>query len=594
MVLPNELGLDQDGRTRAGLGFAIPAQPAVRLILIGALVSAPLMALALANVGGLSVLWHNLHWSLASVAGFAAVLVAARSAAGREGAIRRAAAVAFGLWMLSSVTWGVLALFGSTSIPSIATVFAAAMFVPAAFVLVKAVHGRLTIAEEVAVYFDSALLVILIGTVLVLVHGSAALALPSFSGINALAFPTAFLGLAAAGVVVFGAIRVPLAPRGGFALVAGSAIIGVANLGFVVPTMTGLVSGSIPGVLFSVGTLVAAFGAATWRDEADDSPRYTAVTRWVSRVIGPTAASVTFLVLLLTLAPPLDWLVRVSAFVTGILVVTRQALLLRERTNTLAQLRTLHEENERVQDQLLNASRMAAVGELAAGVAHEVNNPLTFILGPAELLLLDLDVDDPRRRDIETIRDAALRARSIVRALSDFARPGKPELASTDLPDLATRMTDLVRYPLTQAGVMITESHAELPLIELDKQAMQQVILNVLTNAMQAMPDGGSLRIASSIRGSDAVVTITDDGVGMDEIVAAQAFVPFYSARRASGALGLGLSVSLGLVESHGGTIRLKSAAGEGTTVEISLPMTAAGLAHDRADRYAPSSFVPA
>lgn len=282
-----------------------------------------------------------------------------------------------------------------------------------------------------------------------------------------------------------------------------------------------------------------------------------------------------------------EGIVRVAAFVTGTVFIIRQALLLRERTNMLAEVRTVHEENdrlvralrgellerERVQDQLVNATRLAAVGELAAGVAHEVNNPLTSVLGFAEILLEDLDLGDPRREDVQTIREAALRARSIIRALRDFARPLQPELVPTDLPDLVVRMTDLVRYPLTQAGVVIIESHADLPRIELDPQAMQQVILNVLTNAMQAMPEGGSLRIATAIRGSQAVITIADDGTGMDEVVAARAFVPFFSGRHTVESPGLGLSISLGLVESHRGTIRLDSADGVGTTVEISLPI---------------------
>lgn len=568
-----------------------PAEPAVRVILLGLLVSTPLMILALGDVGGLSVLWHNLHWILASVAAFAATLLGARSASGRVGTIRRAAAAAFGLWMLSTVTSGLLALIGASSIPSVATGFAAAMFVPAAFVLIKAVQGRLTLAEEVAVYFDSALLVMLIGVVLILAHGQAALARPTLTSVSALAFPTAFFGLAAAALVVFMAIRLPLAPRGGFVLVAGSAIIGLANLGSVTPTVTGSVAAGIPAALFSVGTLVAAFGAATWRDETDDSPRYVAATRYFTRVVGPTAASVTFLALLLTLTPPIDTIIRFVAFVTGILVVTRQALLLRERTHTLSEVRTLHDENdrlvnelraelierERVQDQLLHASRLAAVGELAEGVAHEVNNPLTAVLGFSEILLEDLEPEDPRRPDIETIRDAALRARSIVRGLRDFARPLDPQLVPTDLRDLISRMLDLVRFPLARSGVIIRETHAELPLIQLDPQAIQQVVLNVLTNAMQAMPEGGTLRVESSIRGTDVVVRISDDGVGMDDSVASQAFVPFFSARHAAGSTGLGLSVSVGLVESHNGTITLESAPGVGTTVEITLPIVAGG-----------------
>ena len=538
---------------RQKVPFGLPAEPAVRVILLGVLLTAPLMVLAAANADGERALWTNLQWSVASTFAFAATVVGARSAAGRAGTIRRAGVVAFGLWMLSNLTWGLLALVGSTSIPSIASVFAAAMFVPAVFILVKAVHGRLTTAEEVAVYFDSALLLILIGTVLLVIHGAAAFALPSITGISALVFPTAFFGLAAAGLVAFGAIRLPLAPRGGLALIAGTAIIGVAHLGFVVPYVTGSVAGPLPGVLFSVGTLVAAYGAATWRDETDDSPRYVAATTYLSRVIGPTAASVTFLALLVTAPPTIEGILRALAFVTGTVFIIRQALLLRERTHMLDEVRSLHDENDRlvdelraeliergrVQDHLVNTSRLAAVGELAAGVAHEVNNPLTAVLGFSEILLQDLAPDDPNRADVQTIRDAALRARTIVRALRDFARPLEPQLAPTDLPELVTKMIDLVRFPLTRSGVIIRESHGELPLIELDPQAIQQVVLNVLTNAMQAMPEGGALGVETSIRGSRAIVRITDNGVGMDESAAAQAFVPFFSARDATESTGL-------------------------------------------------------
>jgi signal transduction histidine kinase len=310
-----------------------------------------------------------------------------------------------------------------------------------------------------------------------------------------------------------------------------------------------------------------------------------------------------FVALLVALPSPVEGMVSVVAFMTGTLFVFRLSLLLRDRTTMLAEVRSIHEENDRLvgelraellerkrdQDQLLNETRLAAVGELAAGVAHEVNNPLTSVLGFAEILLEDLDHEDPRRQDVQTIRDSALRVRAVVRALRDFAGPGPPEMTPTDLPELVTRMTDLVRFPLTRAGVIIAESHAELPLITLDPQAIQQVIFNVLTNAMQAMPDGGTLRIESSIQGSTAVVTITDDGVGMDETVAAQAFVPFFSARRADGSSGLGLSASLGLVESHRGTIRLSSEEGVGTTVEISLPIVT-----DRTRRDDPFTLVPA
>lgn len=214
-MVPTELSLDPHGGIRPRVSFAVSIEPAIRVILLGAALSAPLIVLGIANTGGFRTLWNNLHWILSSAAAFGATLIGARTATGRAGTIRRASAVTFGLWMLANIAWALLALFEIASIPSIADIFTVSLFIPSIFVLVKAVEGRLSIAEEVAVYFDSALVVILVGTILILVHGPTALALPSPSGISALAYPTAFIGLAGAGMVAFVAIRLPVAPRGG-------------------------------------------------------------------------------------------------------------------------------------------------------------------------------------------------------------------------------------------------------------------------------------------------------------------------------------------------------------------------------------------
>jgi signal transduction histidine kinase len=402
-----------------------------------------------------------------------------------------------------------------------------------------------------------------------------------------------FLTVAGAGVVTLVAIRHPVRLTGGFPMLAGAAVIGIAFLGWLVPAALGEVTpGDLSSHLFSVGVLIVGVGAATWRDETATGRTYMAVSGWLSRGIGPLAAGITLLGLLRDSSEiePLDPVIRLTVFITGVMFIVRQALLLRERTVALSEIRELQSENHRlvdelraelaerirVQDQLVETSRMAAIGELAAGVAHEINNPLTGVLGYSELLLDDLDAADPRRADVQTIRTEAMRARSIVRALRDFARPRPPQPVPTDLDELVARTVDLVRYPLELSGVMIEESYAEMPAVELDPQAIQQVVLNVVTNAMQAMPDGGTLRVRTAAHGAEAVVTIEDDGVGMEEAVAAQAFVPFFSGRRSSGAPGLGLSVSLGLVESHHGSIRLHSQIGVGTTVEIRLPLIVA------------------
>src|SRR5437879_1679789 len=149
---------------------------------------------------------------------------------------------------------------GAGDRPSVADLFVFALLVPGLFIIPASIRGRLSRAEKAAVYIDSALVFCLLFTVLALIHGPAALALPSASWAIALAYPTAFIGLAGAGLVSLIAARYPLAPRGALALIAGSATIGIAYLGWVAPTAKGDQAGELSSVLFTVGTLVAAFG----------------------------------------------------------------------------------------------------------------------------------------------------------------------------------------------------------------------------------------------------------------------------------------------------------------------------------------------
>ena len=580
------------------LALPRPRSAASWTLVATALATGALIALSATNLGGLAVVWENLHWNVSAAGTAVAAALAAREVTGRERAVRAWAAATLAVWAIYNVAWSTQTAVGTLTFPSSVDVLGVLVAVPAVGVLVVSVHGLLTRAEEAAVYIDAALVTAAIAAILVMVYGTTAYTAGGPAILLAFGYPLEYLSIAGAGLVALLAIRHPVAPRSGYALVAGVAIVGVSYLFWVVPTATGSATpGQLVGHAFSIGILVAGYGAITWREAVDHRPRVAAGAASLSRAIGPVAAGIVLVSILGEASLPIE-LQRPHQFVTlvaGGLFLLRQGLLLRERSLHLDEVRRLHEENDRlvgelradlverarVHDHLVNASRMAAVGELAAGVAHEVNNPLTGVLGYAEILLEDLAEGDPRRADVATIRNEALRARAIVRALRDFARPRAPEPTPTDLPTLVTQTLDLVRYPLVRGGVIITESHGKLPPIELDPQAIQQVVLNVLTNAMQAMPDGGTLTVETAVAGTDALVKITDTGVGMDEAVAAQAFVPFFSARRESGAPGLGLSVSLGLVESHRGTIRLDSQPGSGTSVEIRLPLTtslAAGL----------------
>jgi signal transduction histidine kinase len=246
-----------------------------------------------------------------------------------------------------------------------------------------------------------------------------------------------------------------------------------------------------------------------------------------------------------------------------------------ENNGLLARVRTQLVEVQRVQQQLVQASKLGAVGELAAAVAHEVNNPLTGILGYAELLMDELPEDDPRHDEASVIRDEAVRARSIVKALLEFARPRQPQRIPTNLNDLARSTFELVRFRASAANVRIAANYGELPCLEIDADAFRQVLLNLFNNAIDAMPRGGRLNLATVDTAERVGIRVTDEGIGMDEEMRGRIFTPFFSTRSVAGeGNGLGLSVSLQVVESHGGTIEVESVPGKGSAFTVWLPRT--------------------
>jgi len=565
-----------------------------RVLVVGAIVTGVLIVLAFVDSGRVG-LWQNLHWNASALTAFLIVTMSAGGQTGRDRIVRTSAAVGVGMWALANLLWAAQVATNQRVIPSLPDVLAAAVLIPGAVVLVSYVRGRVSRAVELAVYIDAAVVGTTVFAYLLIGLGPAIERLGGIGGVLSVAAPFAYLTMAAAGLVALLATEHPVSIRGGYPIVVGIGVIGLAWIGWAVPMETGLSQpAQFASPLFSIGTLLIALGATRGPDQPA-SERYRRLAGLSFRVVAPFAASLTVVSILPIVArsADVDLALRVTVILAAALILVRQGLLLRERIRVVGELQVVRGENERlvatlrqelaerarVQDQLLVASRMAAIGELAAGVAHEVNNPLTGVLGYSELLLQEMPEDDPRRPDVQTIWNEAMRARTIVRALRDFARPAAPMMIPADLSDLVTRALDLLRYAAKRANVMIVESHGDLPLIELDSQAIQQVLLNVLTNALQAMPEGGTLTVETFRRDPDVVIKIGDTGEGMDEGVAAQAFVPFFTRRRESGATGLGLSASLGLVEIHGGSIRLDSTVGLGTTVEIRLPISRPAVA---------------
>ena len=238
------------------------------------------------------------------------------------------------------------------------------------------------------------------------------------------------------------------------------------------------------------------------------------------------------------------------------------------------------EELRRTQQSLVQSAKLAAIGELAASVAHEINNPLTVILGNSQLLLYQLAPDSAEHRKAVSIETEANRAGKIVRDLLDFSRRREPTRAPVALHEVLERSIDLIRPKLKTAGVEVERVfNVGLPPILGDRDQLTQVFVNMVTNAVDAMDSGGSLVIETGLQQSDdgrqmVGVSFTDTGHGISPEQIERIFEPFYTTKAEGRGTGLGLSVSLGIVRAHGGTIDIESKPGVGTTVRIRLPLS--------------------
>jgi signal transduction histidine kinase len=262
-------------------------------------------------------------------------------------------------------------------------------------------------------------------------------------------------------------------------------------------------------------------------------------------------------------------------FVSLAQLVANQIGVAMENNILLARVRRQLLEVQRVQEQLVQASKLGAVGELAAAVAHEVNNPLTGILGFAELLMAEIPETDPRHAEAVVIRDEAVRSRTIIRALLEFARPRPPQRIPSDINDLARSTLDLIRFRASEANIDILAAYGKVPCLEIDADAFRQVLLNLFNNAVDAMPNGGELRVTTLVDGERVGIVVADVGVGMDDSTRGRIFTPFFTTRTgSSGGTGLGLSVSLQIVQNHGGVIDVQSEPGRGSVFTVWLPRT--------------------
>lgn len=236
-------------------------------------------------------------------------------------------------------------------------------------------------------------------------------------------------------------------------------------------------------------------------------------------------------------------------------------------------LRQRNRELERSQAQLIQAEKMAAVGRLAASIAHEINNPLQAIHNSLHLLLRPTLPEEKRIRFLEMAQEEVERLIEIVRRLLEFYRPSRGRRLAADVNQILRNVLALTAKRLQHGDVTVeTRLAPNLPALAVIPDQLAQVFLNLVINAIEAMSDGGRLRVQTGLSpdGRWQETLFQDNGSGMDEEIRANIFEPFFTTK--STGTGLGLAISYGIVERHGGQITVDSQPGVGTTFVVRLP----------------------
>jgi signal transduction histidine kinase len=255
-------------------------------------------------------------------------------------------------------------------------------------------------------------------------------------------------------------------------------------------------------------------------------------------------------------------------------IVASQVAVAAENARLYEGLQRQMEDLRNTEAQLVQSAKLAAIGELAANVAHEINNPMTSILGYTTLLYEETPEGSPRKDTLKLIQNESLRIREIVRALLDFSRQRDFAREPVDVRQALRDTLALIHRHAHLSNCHIVEEYADkLPLVEIDVPQCKQVFLNLITNALDAMPHGGTLTVSARPVGDVIHIAFADTGAGIPPANRARIFEPFFTTKPAVKGTGLGLSVSLGIVQAHGGTIELESEPGKGSRFTIVLPL---------------------
>lgn len=229
-----------------------------------------------------------------------------------------------------------------------------------------------------------------------------------------------------------------------------------------------------------------------------------------------------------------------------------------------------------LEERAIQSEKLVALGELVAGIAHEINNPLTSVVGFSEILKGVENIGEEDRQRIEKIHSAAIRASKIIKNLLEFSRKKPTEFKTHNLTAIVEKVIELKEYELRVDGIRVRKNFSDIPEVWCDMTQIQQILLNLINNAHHAIDEkggGGIITIKTYSDGENAYLEVSDTGAGMSDDIMNRIFEPFFTTKDVGKGTGLGLSIVFSAVRSHGGEVKVDSAEGEGASITVSIPL---------------------
>ena len=260
--------------------------------------------------------------------------------------------------------------------------------------------------------------------------------------------------------------------------------------------------------------------------------------------------------------------------------VTREKEMQDQLSKAYNELSESHRELKESQEQLIQVEKLTSLGQLAASIAHEVNNPLSGVLVYNQLLAKKIKSDTMEKDQalgyLSKMEAELIRSTKLIRNLLDFARQSPPSFRQVDLNEIIQRAFDLTAHSAQLQHVHVTrELDPALPGVMADSDQLQQVCTNLILNSIQAMPGGGNLSVRTSVCDGQVKLDVQDTGVGISKENLSKLYTPFFTTKREVKGVGLGLAVSYGIIQRHHGRIEVQSKEGVGTTFTVYLPLSA-------------------